>query len=120
MGDARTPVVLVADDHEDTRTLFVFALEQAGFIAHGAATVAEARELLDALRPDVLVADYSLPDGTGADLVELCAAARPKVCILITGHRAAEIEATGFHVVLQKPIVSGKLVETIRAHVASS
>lgn len=34
-----------------------------------ATTVERARELLIELEPDVVVADYQLPDGTGADLV---------------------------------------------------
>ena len=63
--------VLLVEDHE-------MVLEGlAGLLAEDptvevvgtATTVESARELLIELEPDVVVADYQLPDGTGADLV---------------------------------------------------
>ncbi len=63
--------VLLVEDHE-------MVLEGlAGLLAEDptvevvgtATTVERARELLIELEPDVVVADYQLPDGTGADLV---------------------------------------------------
>ena len=66
--------VLVVDDHEDT-----LALEQNGFRALGAGSIAEARAFLSSHEDvDVLVADY-FPDGTGAELTKLCGEGPPKV-----------------------------------------
>ena len=108
--------VVVVEDETDLRELFVFALEVATFVVHAAASVAEARTLLEGpLKPDVLVADFGLPDGTGADLLALCASARPSVCILLSGHDARDIPVAGFDVVLTKPVLPEKLVGEIRA-----
>ena len=117
MDDAQGPVhVVVVEDEDDLRELLVFALEVAKFRVNAAGSLAEARTLL-AGHPhaDVLVADFGLPDGTGADLSELCAEARPRVCILLSGHDARDIPASGFDVVLTKPVLPERLVSEIRA-----
>jgi len=116
--NAACPVsVVVVEDETDLRELLVFALEVAKFVVQAAASMAEARALLDAAdpRPDVLVADYTLPDGTGADLLDSCAEIRPNLCILLSGHDARDIPAAGFDVVLTKPVLPEKLVGEIRA-----
>jgi DNA-binding response OmpR family regulator len=115
--DASSLVIVVAEDNDDARDLFITTLELAGFIAHGVATLAAARELLAVVGADVLIADYSLPDGTGAELVKACSVARPKVCILLTGFDAEHVDVTGFHVVLKKPVVGRALIDAIRSHV---
>ena len=117
MVDAQGPVrVVVVEDEEDLRELLVFALEVAKFEVRAAGSLAEARLLLAAERHvDVLIADFGLPDGTGADLLELCANARPRVCILLSGHDARDIPVAGFDVVLTKPVTPEKLVSEIRA-----
>ena len=111
------PVVLVVDDSVDTRDLYVEILDHAGFMTLAAGSVAEARGMLGQVRVAVIVADYSLPDGTGAELTKLCADVQPKVCILVTGHAAANVDVTGFQVTLRKPIKGDDLLAAIRAHV---
>ena len=113
--------VVVVEDEADLRELLVFALEMANLDVRAAASIVEARALLQGRRPpDVLVADFSLPDGTGADLVALCEDARPRVCILLSGHDARDIAAEGFDVVLTKPVTPEKLVGEIRARFPAS
>ena len=68
---------MVAEDDLDNLELFVFALRKAGFVAHGVESVAQAKEAMSVVRPDVLVADYTMGDGTGVDVLQLCADARP-------------------------------------------
>lgn len=115
--DAQGPVhVVVVEDEDDLRELLVFALEVAKFDVRAAGSLAEARSLLAAeVHTDVLIADFGLPDGTGADLLELCASTRPRVCILLSGHDARDIPASGFDAVLTKPVTPEKLVSEIRA-----
>jgi len=108
------PPILVVDDDEDTRELYVTAFEAAGFSARAAASIAEARALIDEARPDVLIADYSLPDGTGAALLDLCATARPRLCILVTGFHEQKVAASKFDLVLTKPVDFRKLVSLVR------
>jgi DNA-binding NtrC family response regulator len=108
------PPILVVDDDEDTRELYVTAFEAAGFAVRAAASIAEARALIDEANPDVLIADYSLPDGTGAALLELCATARPRLCVLVTGFREKEVAASEFDLVLTKPVDFATLVALVR------
>jgi len=113
--------VVVVEDETDLRELLVFALEMAKFQVRAAASMTEARALLQGQRaPDVLVADFSLPDGTGADLVSMCGEARPRVCILLSGHDARDIAADGFDLVLTKPVTPETLVGEIRARFLAS
>jgi DNA-binding response OmpR family regulator len=120
MVNQRPLVVLVVEDDEDCRELYKLALERAGFVAHPAATVAEARAILATVRPQVLIADYELPDGTGADLLKLCEAAKPRVTILLTGHRTRDVNASGFSIALRKPIAGDELIAVIKAHGAGT
>jgi DNA-binding response OmpR family regulator len=116
----RPSKVLVVEDEPDLRELFIFALEVAGFVARGAESVARARELLAVDPPDALIADYGLPDGTGVTLLALCAEARPKVCVLLTGHDARDISTDGFDAVLMKPILPEALVAAIRTRISKA
>ncbi len=110
--------VLVVEDDEDNRELLVTLLQSANLAVRGAATVAEAHAIIATDKPEFLVADYSLPDGTAASLLDLCASARPRVCILVTGFDDTDVTATGFDVVLTKPVSFEKLLAAIRTRTA--
>ena len=87
---------------------------RAGEVADWVHDIAEDRD--DATFEVVDIADYALPDGTGADVMKLCTSATPKVCLLLTGHRTKNVDATGFHIALRKPIASDELIAVIKAH----
>lgn len=63
--------VMLVDDHEVVRRGIVTAVDSApGLQVSGeASSVAEANRRLPAIRPDVLVVDLQLPDGTGIDVM---------------------------------------------------
>ncbi len=70
MSDAQPTRVLIVDDH-DVVALGLQSLlgEVDGIDVVGrAGSVAEALASFDRLQPDVVLADYRLPDGTGADV----------------------------------------------------
>jgi hypothetical protein len=119
--DTRAIIVLVAEDHDDTRDLFVLSLRQAGFEAYGAGSMAHARDLLATVPPDVLVADYALGgDGSGADLLARCRGAPPRVCIMVTGYDPKDVDSTGYQLVLTKPVLGDQLVDAVRARLRAS
>jgi len=60
---------LIVDDEADIRELVELTLMRMGLKTQAAATVAEARALLDAQRFDFCITDMRLPDGRGIELV---------------------------------------------------
>ena len=63
--------VLVLDDHEVVRRGICDILDRADGIevVAEAGTVAQAVRRADAVRPDVVLSDLRLPDGTGLELI---------------------------------------------------
>ena len=77
--------VLLVDDHDLIRQGLSRAFErQEEFTVVAQATsVAGGKEKADSLRPDVVVTDVRLPDGSGLDLVRHLRAKRPDVGIVV-------------------------------------
>ena len=61
------PLVLVADDHEDTRLLFRTVLEARGFDVIEAADGEETVRTAESAQPDLILMDGSLPRLSGVD-----------------------------------------------------
>jgi DNA-binding NtrC family response regulator len=81
---------LVIDDDDTTRNSLVELVRSEGFVAQGAASLAEARAALRRAWPSVILADLVLPDGSGiAFIQELDATSRPPV-VLMTGHASLD------------------------------
>src|SRR5215211_8787534 len=61
------PLVLVADDHEDTRLLFRTVLEVRGYSVIEAADGEETVRIAESACPDLILMDGSLPRLSGED-----------------------------------------------------
>lgn len=84
-----TTTVLLVDDHELIRQGLGRAFERDTemTVVGQAGTVAQALAAYDALRPDVVVTDLQLPDGTGLDVVRHARAASETVgLVMLTMH----------------------------------
>ncbi len=81
--------ILIVEDQDDVQLLLRRVLEGEGYIVDVAATVGEARELLEVLAPpayDLLLADVVLSDGSGLVLAHDISARHPTLRIgLLTG-----------------------------------
>ena len=66
------PVVLVVDDHADTREMYATFLASLGLETVEATTCAEALAAVPSRGIDVVVLDRRLPDGDGADDARQC------------------------------------------------
>lgn len=62
--------ILIVDDEPDIREVMRFALEEAGFRVHEAGHADEARRLLNAESPDLLLLDWMLPGRSGLELAQ--------------------------------------------------
>ena len=83
--------ILVIDDEPDLRTLYELTLLRDGYRVEAAATIAEAWELLNTRRFDLVITDMRLPDGSGIDLLKgVRAQQRRERCIVITAYGSAE------------------------------
>ncbi len=120
MSDSRRPRVLLADDHrlvaEGLRSLLVADFDLVGVVEDGRALV----EAVDALRPDVVVADIAMPRMNGIEaLVELRRGGNEVPVVFLTMHRdaayarrALDAGASGY---VLKHSAPAELVAAIRA-----
>ena len=113
--------ILIADDHEVVRIGLVSLLDaQEGFsVVGGAASGREAVQLARQLRPDVVVMDIRMPDGSGVDA---CRAITKELAgmpvIMLTSHADSEalfdaIDAGASGYVLKR-VGSSDLVDAVR------
>jgi two-component system response regulator PilR (NtrC family) len=101
--------ILVVDDEPDLRTLYELALVREGYGVVGVGNLAEARQLLDQQRFDVVITDMRLPDGLGTSLLlQIREQRRSERCVVITAYGSAEnaVESlkTGAFDYLTKPV----------------
>jgi len=108
--------ILVVDDSESIRVALVEHLRRLGYEVQGAEGVAEALMAAAEARPDLVLTDLMLGDGTGLDLIkrlkEALVGPSPG-CLLMTGYGTLEtaIEAIrcGADEYLLKPVALGEM-----------
>ena len=104
------PRILVVDDEADLRELLEITLLKMGLDVDSAATVREARNLLDQKEYELVLTDMRLPDGMGLELVrEVAANHRNTPIAVITAYGSADnaviaLKAGAFDYV-SKPVV---------------
>jgi CheY-like chemotaxis protein len=109
--------VLIVEDTADTRELFAGILAEAGFRIVLADSVRQALGLLRAgTSADVILVDYSLGDGTGAELIHQArneghVDARATPAVLCTGYRYVELPPDV--TILHKPIEPNELLHSV-------
>ncbi len=114
--------VLVVDDEHDARSLLTAVLTQSGAQVTAVATVADALEKLQLIRPDLLVSDIEMPNEDGYSLirkVRLLAKSKGGLtpAIALTAHarfsdRMRALTA-GYQMHLPKPVEPVELVTVI-------
>ena len=119
-GD-KGPLVLIVDDVQDNRMIYVLFLRFSGFRIAEAENGEEALRQAEALQPDIIVMDLSLPVMDGWEATRrLKRDPRTKriPIVVLTGHALPEhaqaARDAGCDLVITKPCLPDQLLEAIR------
>jgi DNA-binding NtrC family response regulator len=110
--------VLLLEDDAELRHAYASHLGANGFLVEEAETLAGALSSFQAVRPDVAVLDFRLPDGTALEMIPKFKELEPAVPIIVlTGFGSMELGVSliksGAEQCLGKPIESSALVLVI-------
>jgi signal transduction histidine kinase/CheY-like chemotaxis protein len=109
--------VLVVEDHTDTRQALCRILKRWGHQVESAGTVEQAVRAAASHRPELLLSDIGLPDGTGIDLLGKLGNDPAMVAIAMSGYgMESDLDKTrraGFQDHLVKPVSAERLKEVI-------
>ncbi len=113
--------VLVVDDEADARALLMEILAGRGAEVRVASGMAEALSLLNEWRPDVLISDIGMPNGSGYDLIrevrrrDALGTQLPAVALTAYARTEDRVQAlsAGFHMHVPKPIEPKELLAVI-------
>ena len=114
-----SPRILVVDDEADLRELLEITLLKMGLDVDCAATLREARRLVDDNSYDLVLTDMRLPDGLGLELVREVSGTSKTPIAVITAFGSAEnavvaLKAGAFDYV-SKPVVLDELRVMVRS-----
>jgi len=84
------PHVLIVDDDIDTRDALVEIIGAEGFTTSVAGSVGQAQQRIAQRRPDLVLVDIKLPDGSGMDIFQDVDVRGRTQIVLITGHASIE------------------------------
>jgi signal transduction histidine kinase/CheY-like chemotaxis protein len=127
--DLRGVKVLVVDDEADARELLKRVLAECEAEVFTAASAAEAVQLLESERPQVLVSDIGMPDVDGFELLRRVRALGPASggmtpAIALTAFARSEDRTralrAGFLVHISKPVEPSELIATVASVVGRS
>ena len=111
--------ILLVEDEQSITTPLVEALEREGFDTAVSSTAAESLDLADRVRPDLVLLDVMLPDGSGFDVCrELRARSRvPIIMLTARGEEADRVAGLelGADDYVVKPFSARELVARVRA-----
>mgnify|MGYP000852437453 FL=1 len=100
MTTPRSELILIVEDDAATRHWLASELQaMPGVQVHCCASVIEARQWLQMQRPDIVLTDLGLPDGSGTEVIECAVRLHPQCEVLVISifgdeaHVVAAIEA---------------------------
>lgn len=113
---------MIVDDHEIVRRGIAEIVDRADglVVVAEAGTVAEALRRAELVRPEVILIDLQLPDGTGIDIIRALHASQPKANpVVLTSFddddALAEALRAGAKAYLLKTVRGAEIAEVVRA-----
>lgn len=110
---------LVVEDAPDIRMLLCETLRQAGFEPMAAGTGAQCLKLADALQPDLVTLDLSLPDMDGIEICRQLRASTSAYIIMLTGRSEETDRLIGLEVGADDYMVKPFSPRELRARVGA-
>ena len=118
------PVILVADDHEDTRAMFRTMLQSQGYRVIEAADGEKTVQLAESARPDLILMDVTLPGIDGFDATRRIREFGRMPIVFVSGldgsRFLAQAQQAGCNEYLVKPINLGQLEEIVKKYTYKS
>jgi CheY-like chemotaxis protein len=113
------PRILLVEDHQDTANAFARMLRKDRYDVSIAGSAAEARELCQHAKFDLLICDISLPDGNGSEILKAARQCHPNTAgIIVSGHdehaQLQQARDAGFAKIFLKPLDYASLREALR------
>lgn len=111
--------ILLVEDESDIRDSCVQYLEMLGYAVHGAQNSAEAFEVIEKYKPNVLILDLNLKEKmTGLDVLKKALETVPNAqAAILTGLGESKVAkqcyAVGAKMILEKPLAIEKFQETV-------
>src|SRR5229473_2288988 len=107
--------ILLVEDDRQIRRVFARYFGAHGFVVEETETFAAAHKSFEAIRPDIVILDFQLPDGTALDLLPKFKELEPTVPIIVlTGFGSMELGVSliksGAEQCLAKPVESSALL----------
>jgi signal transduction histidine kinase/CheY-like chemotaxis protein len=119
LAPERGGAILVVDDEDAVRSLACQTLELLGYRVLEADSGAKALDMLETVRPDLMLFDYAMPVMNGAELARLARQLQPGVPIVFASGYADtdQVEAAlgGEATILRKPFNMDALARTVAA-----
>ena len=114
--------VLLVDDDQDTLQILIVTLTECGARIQAATSVAEAVEVLQWYKPDVLVSDLAMPDQDGYSFIDKLRAletenGKQTPAVALTAYARVEDRmralSAGFNMFVPKPVEPDELIAVI-------
>jgi CheY-like chemotaxis protein len=108
--------ILVVDDDEPTRTIMAEILEEEGYVAEVAADGVEGLQAVEALAPDLVVTNITMPVMDGQALTEVLheqETETPVVMVSASSKGEQIAEQSGAAAFVEKPFEIDELVDTV-------
>jgi DNA-binding response OmpR family regulator len=109
---AKRARILLIEDEPDLGELLAISLRMAGYDADFVTDAATARRRLEALRYDLVISDWRLPDGNGLELVDHAAELGSKTMI-ISAYLFTMSDAPQRHEYMMKPMRPREFAATV-------
>lgn len=120
MGSCATAVdVLLVDDEQDVRDLVSEILSRAGYTVRTASDGRDAIEVLDHVRPSVIIMDLQMPIMNGAEFRQAQRRNREWIkipTVVMTGTTDEPLLDLAIEETLKKPVRAFKLLEIVGRH----